>query len=115
MLVSAQVQVSRLNSVSIHCILPLLGSNYPLPRHFGKAWALTFLAVDWLRGVPSPYLSSLSLRLPSLCLLSGLPVPFPCCLLLSSFCVDPRTDTLCLATSPVSLPGLSGSVLCYFL
>ena len=44
------------------CILLLCGSSCPLPPlPLGKVRALTPLAADWFRGVPSPYQPSLPL------------------------------------------------------
>ena len=73
-----------LDSVSCKdCVLLHYGSSCPLPPlPWGKARALTPLAADWFRGVPSPYHPSL-LFAHSLPLLASLPfsvplsVPFP--------------------------------------
>ena len=60
------------------CVLLHCGSSYPLPPlPWCKVRALTPLAADWFRGVPSPYHPSLPvLTLSPFCFLPFLPAPF---------------------------------------
>ena len=71
----------------------LVAQAVPCPSPTGKVRALTPLAVDWFRGVPSPYPPSLSC-LPSLSALlppvfALLPVPLSHCCLLFLLVVAP--------------------------
>ena len=55
-------KLTRASDSGKYCFLLPCGSSYPLPPlPTGKVRALTPLAADWFRGVPSPYHPSLPL------------------------------------------------------
>jgi hypothetical protein len=55
-------KLTRASDSCKYCFLLPCGSSYPLPPlPTGKVRALTPLAADWFRGVPSPYHPSLPL------------------------------------------------------